>query len=66
MYVRPKTAFNSTLKDLVNGVILTPADVLRDNNPHVKARPDMFEPIRATVGDDIEEATSRPGEKRNR
>lgn len=66
--VRPKSAFNSTLKDNPNGVVLTPGDILRDDNPHVRARPDAFEPVRATFGapDGVEEATSRPGEKRNR
>lgn len=69
MLVRPKEAFNSTLKDNLNGVVLTPSDILRDDNPHVRARPDMFEEVRETVdrrADDVEEATSRPGQKRNR
>ena len=68
MLVRPIHAFNSTLPGVPGGVILSPADVLRDDNPHVKARPELFEEVRVTfhgtVG--IEEATSRPGEKRAR
>lgn len=68
MLVRPKQAFNSTTKDNTNGVVLAPSDILRDDNPHVKARPDMFEEVRETIDrrDDVEEATARPGQKRNR
>ena len=64
--VRPKSSFNSTLKDNPNGVVLSTSDILRDDNPHVKARPDAFEPVRATFGEPagVEEATKRPGEKR--
>jgi hypothetical protein len=66
--VRPTTTFNSVIEDCPNGVILTTGDILSDSNPHVRARPDMFEPVRATVGapDGVEEATARPGVKRSR
>lgn len=66
--VRPISTFNSTLKDHPNGVVLATSDILRDDNPHVKARPDMFEPVRVTFGesDGVEEATAKPGQKRNR
>ncbi len=66
--VRPKASFNSTLKDDRNGVVLSPSDILRDDNPHVRARPDAFEPVQATFGepDGVEEATARPGQKRSR
>ena len=68
MLLRPKQTFNSTLADDPRGVVLGPADILHDNNPHVKARPDMFEEVRATFGvaDGVEEATARPGKKRAR
>lgn len=69
MLMRPKESFNSTLKDCPGGVVLTTADILRDDNAHVKARPGMFEPVRATfgdTGDGIEDMTSSPGQRRNR
>jgi hypothetical protein len=70
MLVRPKEAFMSTLPDIPNGVTLTPSDTLRDDNPHVKARPDMFEEVTETFrgawGTGVEAATARPGEKRSR
>lgn len=58
--VHPKTPFVST-----GGVVLTRADIVDDTNPHVKAHPHLFEPIRATIGGDLEQATARPGEKSN-
>jgi hypothetical protein len=67
---KPKTAFVSTLADLTDGVVLSPQDTLRDDNPHVLARPDMFEEADATFrgryGNEMEEATARPGDRRNR
>lgn len=67
MLVRPTSAFVSTACG--HDVVLGPADVLEDNDPHVRAYPDMFTPVRATVrggSTNIEEATSRPGERRQR
>lgn len=67
--VRPIHPFVSTLPDLTMGITLTPADVLRDDNPHVKARPDMFVEVRETFhgrSGGVEDATARPGEKRTR
>lgn len=70
MLVRPTQVFVSTLPDVPQGVVLSPSDVLRDTNPHVKARPDMFvevtETFRGRDGTGVEAATARPGEKRNR
>ncbi len=61
MLMRPKDTFVS----IVDGqeAILTRADLLDSQNPHVKARPDLFEEARATFG--IEQATANPGEGRN-
>jgi len=47
-----------------------PADILEDTNPHVRLHPDCFVAVRATMTDDgsappIEDASARPGEKRN-
>lgn len=70
--VRPKEPFNSVLKEIPGGVVLSTNDILRDDNPHVTAHPDMFvevvETFRGAAGlaDGVEEATKRPGEKRNR
>jgi hypothetical protein len=64
MLVRPIQAFASS----INGTVISPADVLRDTNAHVKAQPDMFEPVTPTRfgdGTDVEEASARPGERRN-
>lgn len=70
MLVRPKEAFTSTLPEIPTGVILSPSDTLRDDNPHVKARPEMFvevtETFRGADGTGVEAATARPGEKRAR
>lgn len=72
MLVRPTSTFNSTLKEVPNGVVLSPSDILRDDNPHVKARPDHFEEItpsfhgRNGLTSEVEQATAKPGEKRNR
>ena len=67
---RPISVFNSILKEVPGGIILTPSDTLSDTNPHVKAHPEMFEDVAVTFrgvhGTDVEEATARPGEKRNR
>lgn len=69
MLVRPIEPFNSVLPEVPDGIILTPNDVLRDDNPHVKSHPDMFtevaESFRGTRGL-VEEATAKPGQKRNR
>lgn len=61
--VRPRASFISTVGG--RDVVLGPADILRDTNAHVLARPDMFEEVRATFppGDTTESATARPGEK---
>ena len=67
MLVRPTTSFVSTA--IGRDIILGPADVLADDDPHVKAYPEMFTPVRVTVRGGtthVEEATARPGEKRNR
>lgn len=70
MLVRPVEAFVSTLPELPQGVLLGPADILRDDNPHVKANPDKFVEVRETFrgvqGLAVEEATARPGERRAR
>ena len=70
MLVRPKEAFTSTLAEIPHGVVLGPGDTLRDDNPHVRARPEMFTPVTETFrgadGTGVEAATARPGEKRNR
>lgn len=60
--VRPKAAFVSTAGP--HPYTLGPTDLLDDSNAHVRANPDMFEPATATVPD-IEEASARPGERRN-
>lgn len=70
MFVRPKQGFVSSLPGFPD-VVIEMKDILTDTNPHVRARPDMFEPIRATIGDGpggtfVEEATARPGERRAR
>lgn len=64
MLVRPKEPFvsNAAGRDIVLG----PADILDDTNIHVRARPELFEPIRATNFDGVEEATANPGERRRR
>ena len=66
--VRPIQSFVSTLDDLPQGVVLGPSDVLRDDNPHVKARPDMFVEVRETFQGrtGVEQATATPGQKRTR
>jgi hypothetical protein len=69
MLVRPREAFNSTLPAIPGGVVLSPSDILRDDNPHVKANPTMFVEVTETFrGEgglaDVIEATARPGEKR--
>lgn len=68
MLVRPKSAFISTAGD-PNGYTLERTDILRDDNIHVKAYPDMFEPVAVTLEDDgftrAEQATAAPGEKRH-
>lgn len=67
MLVRPTTSFLSTLPELPGGIVLGPLDILQDTNPHVRARPEMFEEVRTTIDDpaDTEVATARPGEKRS-
>ena len=69
MLVRAKEAFYSTVGNPA-GTLITPADVLRDDNAHVKAYPDRFAPIeddgRANDVTGVETATARPGEKRAR
>lgn len=66
--VRPVQAFNSVIDGgHPNGIILGPSDILRDDNPHVLAHPELFEPVRTTYGADLDQpetATARPGEKR--
>lgn len=67
MLVRPTSSFVSTACG--RDIILGPADVLEDDDPHVKAYPGNFTPLRVTVrggSTHIEEATARPGERRNR
>lgn len=59
MYVRPKQPFVSTALD--NDIVLSPADILEDTHPCVRANPELFEPLRPTV----EQATANPGERRN-
>lgn len=54
--VRPRSAFVPHGSNQVFG----PADILNDDDPVVRAHPDCFEPVRATV----EQATAAPGEKR--
>ena len=69
MLVRPIHTFNSVTEENPDGVVLSPSDILRDTNPHVKLRPDLFEEVVATVRDafdDTEDATARPGGRRNR
>lgn len=69
MLVRAKSAFYSTATD-AGGVLISPADTLREDNPHVKAYPDLFEPVTDTIdrggAGGVEQATARPGDKRNR
>jgi hypothetical protein len=61
--VRPKQAFVSTAngRDLVLG----PADVLDEENIHVRAHPELFERVTPTNYDGVEQATAGPGERRN-
>jgi hypothetical protein len=68
MLVRPVSVFNSSIRQGDNGTVLTPSDVLSDQNPHVKAHPELFEPVRETIPPycEIEEATANPGEKRRK
>ena len=65
----PREPFVSTLPGHPP-VTLGPSDRLRDDNPHVLARPDFFvdvEPnFRGIYGNEVEEATARPGELRNK
>ena len=60
--VRPKQAFVSTAGP--TPYTLGPTDLLDEHNAHVRAQPDMFEPVAATVPE-IETADARPGEKRS-
>lgn len=66
MLVRPKGPVESLA--LGYPIILTPADVLDDRHPHVKAQPGSFEPIRETIPlpGKVETATADPGVKRGR
>jgi hypothetical protein len=71
MLVRPIHPFNSVLPEIPGGIILEPSDILRDTNPHVLAHPDMFVEVEETFRgphglNDVEEATAKPGQKRNR
>jgi hypothetical protein len=59
MLVRPKAPFVARISD--QDTVLGPRDILDDTHPVVRARPEMFEPVRPT----IESATAGPGEMRN-
>jgi hypothetical protein len=61
--VRPRSPFVSTA--LGYDVVLSRADILEDDHPHVTAHPDCFEPVRATITSPVEQATAAPGERRN-
>lgn len=68
MFVRPIYAFSSRLAGMSADVVLGPQDILRDDNPHVVAHPELFIEVRETVGvpSGVESMSARPGEKRNR
>ena len=59
MLVRARSAFVSTAI-IPAGEVISPADIYEDDNPHVRAYPDCFDPVRATV----EQASAAPGEMR--
>lgn len=70
--VRPIQAFYSDACS-EHGTTLSPTDILEDTDPHVKARPFMFEPVVPTVrgtitnvegAEVVEQATAAPGESR--
>lgn len=63
MLVRPKQAFisNATGRD----VVLGPSDILGEDNIHVRTHPELFERLRPTNFDGVEQATASPGERRN-
>ena len=68
MLVRPITTFDSSIPGFERGVVLSPSDIMHDTNPHVRARPELFEEVVATTrhesDPDFEQATANPGERR--
>lgn len=66
MLVRSTTSFAYTNAHGAQEVI-TPADLFHDDDPVVRAHPDMFVPVTANAGRArhvVEQATAAPGEFR--
>ena len=64
--VRPIQAFISNALD--GSVVLGPADILDDDDVHVRTHPTMFIPLAVTVRGAVtavEQASAAPGEKRS-
>jgi len=51
----------------VNGwqQVVQTGELYEDTDPLVRAHPGCFEPVRATAGVAVEQATAAPGERRN-
>jgi hypothetical protein len=71
-FVRPIHAFGSDACS-EHPIVLSPSDILDDSDPHVRARPSLFEPVVATVrgvvtntagAELVEQATNAPGRGR--
>ncbi len=45
--------------------VIQPGSIYEDTDPLVRANPDCFEPVRATAGVSVEQATAAPGERRD-
>jgi hypothetical protein len=57
-----KESFHTTYQD--KPVFVARGELFRANHPFVKERADLFEPAKAPLRPDLEEATDEPGVKR--
>jgi hypothetical protein len=62
MMVATETFFASV--DGASRRIVRGVDRVRSDHPLVRSNPGYWEPVRVTIGDDVEQATAGPGEKR--
>jgi hypothetical protein len=62
-FVQPKEAAFFKYED--EDIVLSPNEIWNANDPVVRAKPDLFRPLKATrQRPEVEQATAAPGEKR--